>query len=336
MRLKFGILLVLSLVAPVTANAQQAPQSISTPADSAWRHAGSGAVLPAAIEGYPRDGVFDLGKGQIDVVLQYRRDGDTQITVFLFRPAVNSGPLWFDRSETIINTRDIYGNAVPAGPLALFALPGSNVQTGMRRSYKPQGGRYAGTGVALVPFGEWMISIRISSTKLDPAAVDALLIKSIAAIGWPSGATAPAAVAIEPCPSPLTFGKAERLKSNGGSALFGGLMAGAGDKKMPVPDYCREGAGDLHVGIYRFVGTDSGYTIAFNDAGRVVTVLPDMLGKKSEFGVTLLDLDSISTYPGYKGLPAPNDVVTMVTSIAPVSTTVRGSNTVTINAGALK
>ncbi|MDB5681594.1 MAG: hypothetical protein JWO16_1399, partial [Sphingomonas bacterium] len=285
--------------------------------------------------------VVDNSAKEIDVVAEYGGGGVTTVTFYLFRPALMSVPVWYDRSETQIMVRDIYTNPTAQGPVIAFAPPRSGTTSGMRRAYVPGGGKYQSTALAMMPIGEWLVVVRISSQQLDAATLDAKLSDAIAAIGWPEGsADAPAASPVAACAEPLSYARNAKLKAPDMSdALLGALLATIQPdpkdvaKATPVT-WCREGSATVRYGVYRANNDASGYSIAMGDAGAVISVLPGLAIDKKDPGYRLsLDLlDRTMIYPSFNKLPPPAAAVTAVNSNNPISSTERGSKNVTINA----
>ncbi len=237
---------------------------------------------------------------------------------------VTSVPLWFDRSRTAIETRDLFRDAAPASadPVA-FAPPGSATASALRQVYASAGGAYRNTALAVIPVGGWIVAIRMSGRTLIAGQLDERLQQAIAAIRWPAAAApAPAAVPVKACATPLAFGKAKAMKPGGADLLIDLALAGTLSRQAkaepvagPPPIWCREGKGLKEYGIYRTDG-GLGYTMALYDAGRVVSVFPSIMGQVDKTGiysVTLKDVDdSASAFPSFSAMPSPRQVWELV------------------------
>jgi hypothetical protein len=118
-------LVVAALLVPfaVTPALAQNQRTIAVPGSAAWKHAQTRLVLPPTITGIARDAVVDNSASEIDVIAEYGGGGATTVTFYLFRPALTSVPVWFDRSEAQIMVRDIYANPTAQGPVLAFARP---------------------------------------------------------------------------------------------------------------------------------------------------------------------------------------------------------------------
>lgn len=327
---------------PLAAYAQT---TIQVPAAKKWKHAGTGVIVPQALAGLPRTGITDSTTGEFDVMVQFGSAESTQLTIYLFRPALASVPVWFDRVETQILDRDIFGHATPVSDPIAFAPPGATTASALRRVYVPEKRAFTATGAAMVPLGDWLVAARLSSTSLDPAALDARLVAALAGLGWPTPASgaAPDAIAspVQPCTTPAGFSnKAKVKKPDMGAALLGALLVSAADdpeiKKTPVEGlqgFCREGKPSAEIATYRALGDGKGYVIALGDAGRTISVYPEFVLDKGEpgYAVTFNDLATSYVYPSFDRLPEPGKAFEMVRKSRPISSSTRGSKALTIH-----
>lgn len=342
---RLALLLTVAAVAtPVSVRAQQS-RTIEVPASKKWQHAETGIVVPQALAGLPRGAIADSGAGELDVSVQFGSPETTQLTLYVFRPALADVPVWFDRVETQILGRDVYGKATPGGDPVAFAPPRATEASALRRVYAPGKRPYTATGAAMLPLGEWLVAIRLSSTTLDPAALDAKLLETIDGLGWPmpaAGATpSSAAVPVQPCATALSFSnKAKLKKPDMTMALLGAALVGVAQdpktEKIPIEGprgLCREGASEMAHGTYRWLSGGTGYVIALGDAGRTISVDPEfpLEGGRPGYAVTLNDLSETYVFPAFDRLPAPAKVVEMVRKTNPVSSMSRGGKNMTIN-----
>ncbi len=333
---------------PTSVCAQKA--TLDVPASKKWQHAQTGLIVPQVSGGLPRTEITTLGQGELDIAVQFGDVDKTQATLYLFRPALMSVPVWFDRVETQILLRGAYGTPTPAGTPGGFTVPGGTVASALRRFYTPSKPPYAATGVAVLPLGEWLVVIRISSVEQGPAQLDATLSALIADLGWPARSESmpalPAAVPVQPCATSLSYdAKAKMLKPDMQSSLLGSLIAAAANTKdkgkkakaaEAPPLFCRDGTARQALGVYRAesLGSDS-YTIAIGDAGRTVSVYREFqLDEKKTpgFAVTLNLLDRAYVFPSFDRLPDPDKVMQAIAQTQPVSSVERGSKHISIKA----
>lgn len=266
--------LVLLPFVPVAAQAP-APRPIVVAADAPWRHANSGMTMPVTLFGFPRTQVREFEAPELDVVGTWQRDDD-ELTVYVTRSTAGSVPVWFDRATWAIETRPVYGRLTPAQLPAALRVPGAAVDAGLIATWTTEGA-YRGTGVAIMPMGEWLVKLRYSSTSRDGAAVAEVLRSAIAGLGWP--AVIPATAAAQPiaaCADQLSYkGTAKDAPASMQTALAGALgslaVQGASGTR---PTFCREGQRDQAFGLYRPDGASDRYFIALSDAGRGVVVGP--------------------------------------------------------------
>ncbi|MDG2535693.1 hypothetical protein P6144_18675 [Sphingomonas sp. HITSZ_GF] len=342
--MRFTVPLALALAAgAILPAAAQSQAQINVPANVSWLHEGSGLILRSKIAGMPRGTIQDSTRVGLDMMVQYAEGEETAVTLYIYRPALMSVPLWFDRSETQILSRlDVFGTVTPAGPARAFAGPKAATASALRRVYVPGKGPNKSTGLAIIPLGEWLVAVRVSSQSLDPAALDARIDAVIAGIVWPDKiAESPAAVPVAACADALAYDShAKSMKPDAGQSLLGALIIGVADagkdkdgKPVPPPLYCREGAATRQYAVYRAAGdTKNSYTLALGDAGRVVTVWPGVSTEKKDVGyqVSFGDLDRRLVYPNFDKLPEPQALIQAVSQLRPVSAVARGSKNVQI------
>lgn len=336
----------LLLLLPSAAAAQPALRTLEVPSSSAWQHAETSLILPSRSAGLTRGSVQDTGAGELDIVAQYANAGRSSFaTIYLFRSQIESAPLWFDRSRTVLE-RLSPGRATGPGPrpVMAFALTGSKILSGLSVAY-PGSTNGLSTALAVVPLNGWMVKVRISSTDPGVAALDHKLSEFISSIRWPATLLpAPAAVPVEPCSSPLVFKKAKMMKPDMEQSLIGSFLAMAGATKSSRPQsgspivYCRDSDAGVAYGVYRPVSSTTGYMIAINDAGRAVSVGEALTLDKSKqlYSVTLLDLGRSSVFPSYNRLPGPRQVMETLPRTRPMSSTEVGTTTINIDASSVQ
>jgi len=314
-------------------------RDLSAKAGKDWKHDASGLVLRPTLAGLPRVALTDSTAGEWDVAAQFN-DPDIResATVYIFRAATPDVAIWFDRAEYALAHRPGYGGVRPAGPATAFAPPGGSVASGLRRVFAPANGPYKSAGVALLPIGEWLVTIRLSSTTLDPAALDTRFASVLAELGWPRvKAPATAATPVAACPTPLAFRPATLQKPDMGQAVLGSMLASAvlDGKAKPTADaplpWCREGEQTGIWGAYRRASASDGYVLALGDAGKTAGVYPGMklptMPGSGGYSVTLTDVDgSVAGYPAFDAMPRPEQVLAMIQTSQPMTRTARGPN----------
>ena len=327
---------LLLVVIPIGALARD----LAVPLDKGWQHAASGVILTANLAGLPRTTLVDAGDAELDVTAEFASpDKSTVATIYIFHPGLMSVPMWFDRAQTALELKSIYGGVKPAttDPVA-FASPGASVASGLRQTYSPKRGPYRATALAIAPVGEWLVAVRVSSRTFDPVTIDPELTNILTAIRWPKTTDAsPAAVPIASCARSLAFTKAKTLKPDIGQTLLGSLIANEASKMRPVvttsapaTPWCREQVTPTVIyGVYRS-GSRDGYTLGIADSGRTVAIykafsLPDT--PDAGYSVTLSDLDgSTVSFPAFATLPQPEQVADEVLRGNPISRNATGAD----------
>lgn len=307
----------------VAAATPAAARDLPVPADKGWQHAATGLILPARLDGLPRTKLIDQTDSEHDVLAEFA-DADTVATIYVFHPAIDNVAMWFERAETQIYNRALFGDVAPntADPIA-FAPPRSMVTSALRRVYTAGKGGFHTTGLAMMPLGDWLVAIRISGRTLSPSTIDAKLSAVIAAMRWPAGvAPSPVPAMIGVCTAPLVFAKAKQQKPQGSdmlmSLLAGAIAADPNAKARPAEParWCRDPATTPQYGVYRNLSFDKGYTLALADAGRVMHVSPTLdaqIGKGDGYSVSFTNVDgTTSSYPGFDHLPAPPQVIAVL------------------------
>lgn len=334
--------LALAITTPLSA------RDIAVPADKGWKHAATGVILMPQLAGMSRTALTDATQSEHDVTVQLDTpDKSVFATIYIFHPAIADVGMWFDRSRTTLESRDTFRSAAPttANPVS-FAAPGAGPASSLRQLYSIAGGPYRSTALAVVPAGEWIVTIRMSAATLTADQLDARLQQVIGAIRWPvaTGPAAPVATPIAACAQSLAFTKAKLVKPDGADilvSLLGGAVAArqkADGANTPVvrERWCREGEASNDYGVYRSAGGTNGYVMALYDAGRVVSVFPSIMGQidnSGTYSVTLADVDATtSAFPSFSALPAPKQVWKLV-SAGKRSGVAKGNN-VTLDAKA--
>lgn len=339
-----SMLLVLALAGATPT----AARDLGVPADKGWRHAETGLVLMPRLAGLPRTALTDATQTERDVTAQFEAaDKGVFATIYIFHPAIADVGLWFDRSRTVLEARDVFRHAAPAtaDPVG-FAAGGAPAASSLRQVYAVPGGPFRSTALAVVPVGDWIVGVRMSARTLTADQLDARLSQLIGDVRWPDPAatTAAAARPVAACATPLAFAKARRAKPNGGDmlmSLLGASIAAKAEAEAPAAPaprrtWCREGEARVEYGVYRPDGDAGGYVLALYDAGRVASVHPSLMGqidKSGTYAVTLEDVDgAVSTFPSFTSLPAPKQVWDLIGSGE--RTGVAKGDKVTINARA--
>ena len=303
-------------------------RSLGVPNDNGWQHARTGLVLWGKFGAFERDDLRDNGTGELDISTTYRTaDRKTTATIYLYRPGLVDVPLWFDRSHTAVLLNPTIKASGPAN-VVRFAPPGSATQSALRVVYPVAGRAGSATGLAMIPFGEWLVKVRLTSDAMEPAALDAALLDVIGKIRWPASiAQAKVATPVQPCPAKLKFRKAKPIPPDLGQAMLASVLGIAVRDKKDAPgfvpgnlaDYCLEANAGPEYSVYRAAASTTNYVIAIGDSGAVAFVGPEfsLTGDKGRFGVSVTDKDSSDNYPAFSAMPSPQQVVEMIENDPP-------------------
>lgn len=313
-----------------------------------WLHTGSGIAVPPQISGFTRGTIQQNGEQQLDVIVGYNAgDTGTTLTLYIFRAWQPKAPVWFNQIDVAMhsqNTAQRLGGTLDAGPaITAFAPPGQKGATALRSAYAVTGNRTKSTGSAVIPAGDWLVTIRMSSNTLDKARLDAALAEAAATLSIPSPKReVEPAVTIAPCAAAMPLKTAKRAKADMTDSLFGGIMAGlvnAEDAKAedgkkaeetrPIV-WCRDASSTSVFGVYRdTAGDEPGYFMAIGDAGLAADVSPSLAGlinKKKRIAVNLHLLDRDYSFAPFTDIPTPEQVFEVIQRDQPISSSDRSGN----------
>ncbi len=340
-----------SQAAEATAPAKAGPIVVDTAA--AWTHGPTGIVLPAAIGAFTRTEVSQSDHGLADVSISYQDNvSRTALTVYVFRAGWPQAPLWADRLSQVMAMSAQRNGGTLAGPpsFAAFAPTGHVNASALRVVQAVQGGQWQATGAVVIPYGPWLVTMRMSSATLDAKVLDAQLTAAAAALQVPAPAQPlPAAVPIIACTDTLTLKPAKHVGPSKSSnslidALLGAALAqsqGAadeaeskGDATSEPPPYvatlCRDPSSSIDHGVYRAPGDMQRYVIALGDAGITLAVGPNtlsaLLDKRLTYSATLTMFDKVMVYPAYASLPPPDQAIAALDREHPQSETSDGKS----------
>jgi hypothetical protein len=344
------------------------PASIAGPivvdTAAAWTHGPTGVVLPPAIGTFTRTSVSQSEHGLADVSIGYNdNQTGTTLTIYVFRAGWPQAPLWADRLSQVMGmTVQRLGGTLAGTPrLTAFTPTGHASASAMRVVQGAQGGALLATGAVVIPAGSWLVTMRMSSRKLDPAALDAQLASAATALRVPAPAKAlPAAVPVEACTDTLSLKPAKRIgsKKNSSDALMNALLGAAlvngvqnqtnaekgkdgnadkddtEDSAAPfTATLCRDSTSTIDHGLYRIPGDTDRYVIALGDAGVTLTAAPNsfaaLLNQPRSYDLHLTVFDKTMIYAPFASLPTPEQAMQVLDNEKP-SAEVSGENGTTI------
>jgi hypothetical protein len=298
---------------------QSAPQPrlLDVPAAAAWQHAATRMILPSRAAGLERAEVRDASDAELDVMAHYvdRTEG-VLATVYLFKTQVPDAALWFDRALQAIPLSPGWSveAAAPPAPVA-FARPGASVASGLRTAFAVTAPRFRSTALAVAPLGQFLVKVRISAARLDPAGLDALLSRFLGDLGWPAAGAERAATPIQDCAEPLRLRQARVVRDDMDDVLMN-LLTGIveTDVDRPPPAYCREPGAGLQHGVYRPGGSRHAYLVALGDSGIALSVsrgveIEGITNGSRRYSMRLLERTATSALPSFSRLPPPEQAV---------------------------
>ncbi|VWX60035.1 conserved exported hypothetical protein [Sphingorhabdus sp. 109] len=346
-RTLWGVICMSALVFAAPAQAQPEQRTIEATAGQDWDHQNSGMTMPARLGGFDRQYIRDLTDDGLDVYGQYYgKDGQTRLTLFFYRAAVNSVPLWFDAANQALrgNVKLLPGASEYLS--SAFTPPGQSEASGLMAVYSTSGNEFKSTGVAMLPLNGWLVKIRFTSAELSAEELAASLMPILHDIGWPEEiVSGPAATVILPCENALKLSdRIKRIKPTMTDALSAGIL------NIPVDDtadgeepgiYCRDPQDFGPFSIYRAGGSEDGYLMPLGDAGRAASVHANRLGgltggsREPRFTPVMMRLDQNIIFPDLDKLPTPGVLLSATGDGAAISAVTTwppsSGSTITVN-----
>lgn len=337
------------------AAAQQAKE-LGVPAGKPYAHEPSGLQLPATLAGAPRIKAITIGEDLLDVSANYESSNRAELlSLYVYRQASGALPVWFDRARWAIENRsDVYGKPVAAVGAPSFVPPGQQTASGLIATYTLNKGPYRSTGVAILPFGAWLVKLRYSSKTMEAASLATAMHTALAELEWPGIVpAAPPAVPIADCSTRLAASGKSRPVPADFKAMLMTAIVGAAARTPSMEDapstrsvsWCRDTTALKEGTVYRPDAATDRYLIALSDAGRGVLVDPSpanslpLEGKPAapSWNVAFVDLGTTAYFQAQDRLPSPSHVLKQVVrgSVSSRVVTHGKKRDIDINRGAL-
>ncbi|MFM5949212.1 MAG: hypothetical protein ACKOPM_08275 [Novosphingobium sp.] len=324
---------LISLAALSLPGAALALAPIAMQNGKAWVHKQTKLKIPATVDGFIRREGNDYGSSQSDVMFQFADPAsDTRVTLYLYRAGSANVPIWADRAEnSIVINAGSYGTLNTADRRFSYFSPWNNAPNSAVRIVFPLSGKGAtATGLMLAQRGDWLIKIRMTSNRLDAAAVEARLASFFTGLGFKADKRgADPAYAVQPCADRLPDSDAklvERSKEDG--VLAGALMSSivplaANNKPERAPTYCRDATSEELYSVYRPSGAKDRYVLAIGDGGVTIAVGRDTLGelvnqRETRFSPILSTADRAVGFAPYTALPSPRQIMRNLNALKPI------------------
>lgn len=258
---------------------------IETEEGKPWTHQWTSFTAPPVLEGSVRSRVTSLNEEQTNFWVTYQdRETGTTTTIFLYRSGLMSVLIWFDRAlEGMKNSSGVIGalDTSLAQSGSFTPISGGGEGSGLLLYGPTTGGGMDSTGLALFPFDDWLVKIRISSRDLAPPELFYKFVDVLSNLRLPqSRIEYPAASDIAPCETQLNASDAGN-RSAASKDAFGAIASIAAGKRKPPqgamqrvedPEYCREWQEDSSYSVYRSKGSRDSYVLALGDSGYAVSV----------------------------------------------------------------
>ncbi|WP_144036726.1 hypothetical protein [Sphingopyxis witflariensis] len=338
-------LLALSFAAPASAQGELVVET-----GKPWTHRHSGITVPATLGGNTLTQARTYAPQELDLSLSFEPDDARDfLSFYIFRNTNGGVPVWMAQAQWSIENRGIFQGATLAVAPQAFTPPGQTNAVGLKTVYAtPDASSYKSTGIALLPFGEWYVKLRVTSRDKSPAELAQAMEGWLKEIRWPENPVSiPAALPVTPCQKTLAFGKSSKdapvdMTNSLATAMIS-AVAGEGKRKQEQVQWCRDSGLDGSKTVYRPDAAQDSYLLAIGDNGNGVWVAPSVgnvlnpgQGGGPRFDVTLhmaaVDIHFVSQ----NRLPSPQRAMEIVDAgrAASTVTTWGEKRTIEINDGA--
>jgi hypothetical protein len=334
-----------ALAALALATSAQAQQNLALPAGEEWTHRQSGIAVPISVGGIARTRAQEFAPGEQDIAVQFSdRDGQEAISFYIFRNTNGNAALWFAQAQGAIEARPDFATPTLYQAVRAFSPPGQSTSSGLVAVYSPgSSSTFRGTGVALLPVGDWYVKVRASSKRRSAAEVAGWIDAVLADIRWPAAiVAAPAAEPITDCPNPLVYAGTAKAVAEGSDRLAANMAAavmatGNGER---AARWCRDVRLTPTQVVYRPDGDTQRYQLAFGDNGNAIIVGPaldlknapifdDGTVKSGPFSVALFQAHQTLAFANHDSMPSPQQAVALLRA-KPVAAVTRDGNNVKI------
>ncbi|MBH0113135.1 hypothetical protein I5E68_09275 [Novosphingobium sp. YJ-S2-02] len=320
---------------------------IVAPVDAEWYHGLTGYAFEPEVAGFARLEIQDLGKAQLDISSTYSDEAtQTEATVYLFHAGLADASVWHDRILATMASGKLGTLGTAAANTTIFTPPSGQPDAGIRTVAPLSGESARSTGVAIYPFADWLLAVRMTSHSLQAADLDTRLSAFVTAFSAPHAPIGAAkAYAIKACDNALPQKTAKIYKPTMMDALLGATIGAApkdetydsGALPAKDADWCRDPASTADYGVYRSKGTRKHYIVAVSDAGMTASVgeetLSGLVNESSapSYQMIVRTVDHAYAYPRFTRLPSVKQVMTQIIKGQPISSATRGAAETTIN-----
>lgn len=340
--LKLAATLLLAAGALPTLAQTQLPVSQGEP----FLHELTGITFPSAVFDVPRAQVLDFGNSQYDVSANYMtEEQDLVISIYAYRAGFTNIPVNFDVALSAITEHGQYTPDEAANLAPVIFTPEGHTESDSAfvTFDATPGGRFEAGGLALVPHGQWIVKVRISSnrhTREELAELITAVVDEIELPVPPSGSGE--AYVVTACEQPLNLQLGKVIEPEPAELIAQTILLTSvieasddtdSDAIFPTVQWCRD-PDYPDMNIYRPVSSAGGYAMLLSDSGTALRVgLP--AGGISEFllarergviGVTFADSNGSTLVALVDGLPDPREVGQLLQGYPPLARSDRAGN----------
>ncbi|APG63338.1 hypothetical protein LPB140_11680 [Sphingorhabdus lutea] len=258
-------------------------------------HKESGITLPYKMAGYERDSAASYSPTNLNISAQFSpKDESEFFSIYIFRATNGNAPIWFDRANYAITSRNIFGDLTPISAAQPFTPTGQNQSSGLQIIYDAKGKGFKSTGLMFFQMGEFYIKIRASSKIKNGEELKKWMEIGASEIIAPKNSRQfPIAVPVQPCATKMiTFEDAQIIKSDDEEDMSAGIYSallgmtdpsdisaeGAEAAEQAPATWCRDDQYNAPPGaIYRAGESMNSYLLAFGDSGNALSVGPNDL-----------------------------------------------------------
>ncbi|GAB5483264.1 MAG: hypothetical protein Pars92KO_30210 [Parasphingorhabdus sp.] len=334
------------------AEASAQPTDISSEPDQTWVHQHTGTGFPARLGGFDRSRIRDLTEDQLDIVVSYK-DADQKdvLTLYLYRPAINDVPLWFETARQSLMVGGFAQFAPELVTETVFTPPGQLSTAGMVVSYSLTGSESKSTAIAMAPLNRWLLKVRYTSAKYDAQSLADEIPKIVSAVETGDIIEqAPEALAVKPCAKKLKLkSKVKRFRPSLVDALIGGAITSTAEEEKSDPDkpaetvtYCRDPGEYGRWTVFRANESKNSYILPLGDSGRALSVYRNTLSgaisgdNRRRYTPVHMKLGQQDIFTDINVLPVPETLVAVINQGAIISSSTTWpdeGSTITIDSG---
>jgi len=195
---------------------------------------------------------------QSNIAANYYEDATgSNLTIFVYRPGLASTAIWFDRAlYAILKRTDDFGELdLENLKVGAFVPAGGTAPSGQYAVTKVEG-RIASTAIAMYTAGDWLVKVRISSSRLNVGEMETLLKSILTGLARLNDLSSEPAYFIKECTGELKSERSSLLDLSGDNAKAIALAAAVDAASSSLK--AAEGGCPLH-GIVALAGKENSF-----------------------------------------------------------------------------